>query len=367
MRIGTKVIHAGLAPAVQGEPFLAGVTFAVPYYASGDPSTSRYTYGRDHNPTWTQFEHALSELEGGIAVSFASGMAAVAGVFGTTLRPGDVLVMPSDGYYTARLLADGFFAENGVQIRKAPTADSGLSQLLERVKLLWLESPANPGLDVCDIEGLVDAAHKQDALVAVDNSLPTVLGQNPLELGADFSIASDSKGLTGHSDLILGHVAVRDSVLAQKLLVWREQIGAVPGPMEVWLAHRSLATLEMRLERQCRNALTMAEYLVTRPEVSGVRYPGLPADPSHEIAARQMHYYGPVLSFVLADRTLAEQFLGSCKLVIEATSFGGVHTTAERRARWGGDEIAEGFVRLSAGCEDSQDLVDDIAQALDAI
>jgi len=366
MRIGTKVIHAGLAPAVQGQPFLAGVTFAGPYYAAGDPSTSRYTYGRDHNPTWTQFERALSELERGIAVSFASGMAAVAAVFGTTFRPGDVLVMPSDGYYTARLLADGFFAENGVQIRKAATAGGGFSRLLETAKLLWLESPANPGLDVCDIEGLVEAAHKNDVLVAVDNSLPTVLGQNPLELGADFSVASDTKGLTGHSDLILGHVAVRDSLLAKKLLVWREQIGAVPGPMEVWLAHRSLATLEVRLERQCRNALKIAEYLKTRPEVSGVRYPGLPADPSHEIADRQMRYYGPVVSFVLADRAQAEQFLRSCKLVIEATSFGGVHTTAERRARWGGDDIAEGFIRLSAGCEDSRDLVADIAQALDA-
>ena len=367
MRIGTRVIHAGLGPPVQGEPFLGGVTFAGSYYAAGDPSTSRYTYGRDHNPTWTQFERALSELEGGIAFSFASGMAAVAAVFGTTLRPGDVLVMPSDGYYTARLLANGFFAENGVQVRQARTAGSGLSQLLERAKLLWLESPANPGLDVCDIKRLVEAAHKKDVLVAVDNSLPTVLGQNPLELGADFSVASDTKGLTGHSDLIIGHVAVRDSALAAKLLVWRDQIGAVPGPMEVWLAHRSLATLEMRLERQCRNALTIAKYLSTRSEVSGLRYPGLPSDPSHEIATQQMRYYGSVLSFVLADRALAEQFLRSCKLVIEATSFGGVHTTAERRARWGGDEIAEGFIRLSAGCEDSQDLVDDIAQALDAL
>jgi cystathionine gamma-lyase len=190
-------------------------------------------------------------------------------------------------------------------------------------------------------------------------------GQNPLQLGADFSVSSDTKGLTGHSDLILGHVAVRDSALAEKLLGWREQFGAVPGPMEVWLAHRSLATLEMRVERQCRNALTIAEYLLTRSEASGVRYPGLPTDPSHEIAAHQVHYFGPVLTFVLADRALAERFLRSCELVIEATSFGGVHTTAERRARWGGDEIAEGFIRLSAGCEDSKDLVDDIAQALD--
>jgi len=367
MRIGTRVIHAGHGPAVQGEPFSGGVTFAAPYYASGDPSTSPYTYGRDHNPTWTQFERALSELEGGAAVSFASGMAAVAAVFGTTLRTGDVLVMPSDGYYTARLLANGFFAENGVQVRKAPTAGSGLSELPERAKLLWLETPSNPGLDVCDIEELVKAAHKKDVLVAVDNSLPTVLGQNPLELGADFSVASDAKGLTGHSDLILGHVAVRDASLSKKLLVWREQIGAVPGPMEVWLAHRSLATLEMRMERQCRNALAIAECLLTRSEVNGLRYPGLSNDPSHEIAAKQMRYYGPVLSFVLADRAVAEKFLRSCKLVIEATSFGGVHTTAERRARWGGDDIPPGFIRLSVGCEDSRDLIDDIAQALDAV
>lgn len=367
MKLGTKVIHAGLAPPAQGEPFSAGVTFAGTYHASGETSASPFTYGRYHNPTWTQFERALSELEGSIAISFASGMAAVAAVFGTTLRADDVLVMPSDCYYTARLLADGFFAEIGVQVRKAPTAGDGLSQLLDGAKLLWLETPANPGLDVCDIASLVHAANKKDVLVAVDNTTPTVLGQSPLELGADFSVASDTKVLTGHSDLILGHVAVRDSARAEKLLSWRTQIGAVPGPMEVWLAHRSLATLEMRLERQCRNALTIAEYLMTRSDVTGLRYPGLPNDSSHEIATRQMRYYGSVISFVLADRACAEHFLKSCKLVLEATSFGGVHTTAERRARWGGDEIPEGFIRLSVGCEDSQDIVDDIAQALAAM
>ncbi|MDQ3748071.1 MAG: cystathionine gamma-lyase [Acidobacteriota bacterium] len=367
MKIGTKVIRAGLAQATQGEPFLAGVTFAGTYHASGDTSTSPYTYGRYHNPTWTQFERALSELEGGAAVSFASGMAAVAAVFGTTLRAGDVLVMPSDSYYTARLLADGFFTEIGVKVRKAPIAGDELSQLLDGAKLLWLETPANPGLDVCDIAALVDIAHKQDVPVAVDNTTPTVLGQNPLELGADFSVASDTKVLTGHADLILGHVAVRDAARADKLLSWRTQIGAVPGPMEVWLAHRSLATLEMRVERQCRNAQTIAEYLTTRSEVAGLRYPGLPQDPSHRIAAQQMRFYGQIVSFVLADRACAERFLQSCKLVFEATSFGGVQTTAERRARWGGDEIPEGFIRLSVGCEDGQDLVDDLAQALSAM
>ncbi len=367
MKIGTKIIRAGIAPPVQGKPFLDGVTFAGSYHASGDTTDIPYLYGRYHNPTWTQFELALSDLEGGIAIAFASGMAAVAAVFGTVLRPDDILVMPSDCYYTTRLLADGFFAEMGIEVRKAPTNSNGLSQLLDGAKLLWLETPANPGLDVCDIAALVDSAHKRNVLVAVDNTTPTFLGQNPLELGADYSVASDTKMLTGHADLILGHVAVRDAARAEKLHSWRTQIGAVPGPMEVWLAHRSLATLEMRLEKQCRTAQTIAEYLATRSEVTGLRYPGLPQDPSHETASRQMRFYGQVISFVLADRPCAEHFLQSCKLVIEATSFGSIRTTAERRARWGGDLIPEGFIRFSAGCENSDDLIEDIAQGLNAI
>jgi cystathionine gamma-lyase len=364
MRTRTKVILAGMRRPTQGEPFLAGVTFAASYYAAGEPASSPYTYGRYHNPTWTQFESALSELEGGIALSFASGMAAVAAVFGTTLRTGDVLVMPSDSYYTSRLLADGFFTEIGVQVRKAPTVGNAQGQYLDGARLLWIESPTNPGLDVCDISVLVEAAHAKDVLVAVDNTTPTVLGQSPLELGADFSVASDTKALTGHADLVLGHVAVSDGGWADKLHAWRNQFGAVPGPMEVWLAHRSLATLEMRLERQSNNALKVAQYLSARPEIDGLRYPGLSGDPAHEVARQQMQFFGPVVSFVLADRRRAEQFLNSCKFIIEATSFGSLHTTAERRARWGGDAIPEGFIRLSVGCEDSQDILDDLAQAL---
>jgi cystathionine gamma-lyase len=207
--------------------------------------------------------------------------------------------------------------------------------------------------------------HQAGVLVAVDNTTPTILGQSPLALGADFSVASDTKALTGHSDLILGHVAVRDASWADRLRTWRTQMGAVPGPMEVWLAHRSLATLDVRLERQCHNALRIAQLLRARPEVRSVRYPGLPDDPAHAIASGQMQRFGPVLNFVLTDRGYAERFLATCRLVYEATSFGSVHTTAERRARWGGDAIAEGFIRLSAGCEDADDLLADIAQALE--
>ncbi|HEV8335943.1 MAG TPA: cystathionine gamma-lyase [Candidatus Polarisedimenticolia bacterium] len=365
MRIRTKVVRAGLEAAAPGEPIRPGVTFAGTYHAAGDPSGSPYSYGRYHNPTWTRFEGALGELEGGTALSFASGMAAVAAVLGSTLRPGDILVLPADSYYTSRLLAEGFFGSMGIQVRQAPTAANGQARVLDGAKLLWLESPSNPGLEVCDIAALAEAARRQGALVAVDNTTATLLGQRPLELGADFSVASDSKALTGHADLILGHVAVRDAAWADRLRSWRNQTGAVPGPMEVWLAHRSLATLEMRLERQCRNALIVAEYLSGRRDVTGLRYPGLHGDAAHEVAARQMQYYGPVVSFALADRSRAERFLGSCELVIESTSFGGVHTSAERRARWGGDAIPEGFIRLSVGCEDDRDIVADLAQALD--
>lgn len=365
MRMGTRVTRAGLPPSTQGAPLLPGPTFAGLYHAAGDPASVPYTYGRYHNPTWTYYEQALSELEGGPAVTFASGMAAVAAVFGVVLRPGDVVVLPSDSYYTTRVLADGYFAQMGVQVRLAPTAGNAQQQHLTGARLLWLESPSNPGLEVCDIAVLVAAAHDAGALVAVDNTTPTVLGQQPLALGADFVVASDTKALTGHSDLILGHVATREQTWAERLRTWRTQLGAVPGPMEVWLAHRSLATLDLRLTRQCHNALALATLLASRPDVHGVRYPGLPSDPAYAIATRQMQRFGPVVSFVLADRQHAEAFLSACQLVYEATSFGGLHTTAERRARWGGDAIPEGFIRLSAGCEDTEDLLADLTQALD--
>jgi cystathionine gamma-lyase len=370
MRDATRVILAGMPAVVQGEPLLPGPTFAGTYHFSGEPETSPYTYGRYHNPTWTRFEQALSELEGGPALVFASGMAAITAVFGVTLigehkdGKGNVLVMPSDCYYTARMLAEGYFATLGIEVRMAPTAGNEQMELLEGARLLWLETPSNPGLDVCDLTELIAAAHRHNVLVAVDNTTATVLGQRPLELGADFSVSSDTKSLTGHGDLLLGHVAARDPAWAERLHAFRSVQGAVPGPMEVWLAHRSLATLDMRLERQCKNALEISRLLASRKEVQLVRYPGLTDDPGHAIASRQMKYYGPVVSFVLDSEARAEQFLAACRIVMTATSFGGVHTTAERRARWKGDAIPDGFIRLSAGCEDTQDLLEDISQAL---
>ncbi len=371
MRDATRVILAGMGDAVQGEPLLPGPTFAGTYYFSGEPETSPYTYGRYHNPTWTRFEQALSELEGGPALVFASGMAAITAVFGVTLTGGHekdksrVLVVPADCYYTTRMLAEGYFAALGIEVRMAATAGNAQMELLDGARLLWLETPSNPGLDVCDLAEMIEAAHRHSVLVAVDNTTATVLGQRPLELGADYSVSSDTKSLTGHGDLMLGHVATREQGWVERLHAFRNVQGAIPGPMEVWLAHRSLATLDMRLERQCRNALAIARLLVGRSEVQAVRYPGLPEDPAYDVASRQMKYYGPVVSFVLDGEEKAERFLAACRLVITATSFGGMHTMAERRARWKGDAIPDGFIRLSAGCEDTQDLLEDVGQALD--
>jgi len=371
MREATKVIRSTLSKPVAGEPLHPGPVFAAPYYAPGDPSTIPYTYARSHNPTWTHLEIAIAQMESGedyraSALVFASGMAACTAVFGAVLRPGDSVVLPSNAYFAARVLAQEYFAKMGVKVRLAPTANNAQAEQLQGAKLLWIETPSNPTMDVCDIALLCEAAHRAGALVAVDNTTPTPLGQLPLALGADFSVASDTKAMTGHSDILVGHVAVRDLELRQKIDQWRTLTGGVLGPMEAWLALRSIATLPLRLERACKNAQRIAEYLLTRPEVEQVLYPGLPSHPGHDIARRQMHRFGPVLSFVLRDRTAAESFMQKSQLLSNATSFGGVTSSAERRARWGGDQIAEGFIRLSAGCEDIEDLLEDISQALDA-
>ncbi len=293
---GTLAVGAGRPPAERHAPSLPGPVFAGHYHLPGD-ADGPYTYGRDQNPTWTQLERALAELESADpsveAVTFSSGMAAVSAVLFAHVRAGDVVVLPSDAYQVTRRLRERL-ESYGARVRLAPTAGDGQLAALDGARLVWLETPSNPGLDVCDIRRLATAAHAANALVAVDNTLATPLGQRPLDLGADFSVASDTKALTGHGDLVLGHVAVRDAGLAAETRLWRKTVGAVPGPMEAWLAHRSLATLHLRLDRQAANALALADALAARPEVRGLRFPGRPGDPGHEVAARQMRQFGCV-------------------------------------------------------------------------
>ncbi|MFJ9666532.1 cystathionine gamma-lyase [Streptomyces sp. NPDC101219] len=365
---GTRAVRAGLPEPAKYEPTLPGPVFAAHFHLPGDP-TGPYTYGRDENPTWTRLERAIGELEAPEqndveTLVFASGMAAISAVLFSQLGAGDVVVLPDDGYQ-ALPLARAQLETYGIDVRTAPTGGDAQLDALDGAKLLWIESPSNPGLDVCDIRRLAEEAHARGALVAVDNTLATPLGQRPLELGADFAVASGTKQLTGHGDVLLGYVTGRDAAAMAAVRRWRKITGAIPGPMEAWLAHRSIATLQLRVERQNATALTLAGALRERSEVTGLRYPGLPDDPSYAVASRQMRGFGCVVSFTLPTRARAERFLDALRLVDGATSFGGVRSTAERRGRWGGDAVPEGFIRFSVGAEDADDLVADVLHALD--
>ena len=363
----TRAVHAGLPPPAQGEPLLPGPVLAAPFHLRGPVDSAPYGYGRDANPTWTHLEHALGELDGGEAVAFASGMAAVSAVLLSLLRPGDVLVAAGDGYPGVRRVAGERAAPSGVEVRFVPTDTEAVVAATPGARLVWVETPSNPRLDVCDIAAVAAAARAAGALLAVDNTVATPLGQRPLDLGADLAVLSATKTLAGHSDVLLGAVTTRDPGLGVELRGWRSQTGAVPGPFEAWLVHRSLATLALRLERSSANALALAEAVAAHPAVREVRHPGLPGDPSHPIAARQMNKFGCLVGMTLDGGERAQAWLAASRLVAEATSFGGVHATAERRARWGTDSVPEGFIRISAGCEDLADLVSDALQALDAV
>ncbi len=359
---GTRVVKAGLPEARQGEPFLPGPVFAAPFHLSGDPDSSPASYTRYGNPTWEAYERAVGSLEDAEAVLFSSGMAAAVALMLTELRPGSVLAIDSSCYLGVRRFAETTLAAIGVEVRQAVPA--GLAAAAEGAAVLWLETPSNPKLEVYDIAALAAVADAQGALTVVDNTTAGALLQQPLDLGAGAVLTSATKQMAGHSDLLLGYVTTRDTERGRRLRDWRRDAGPLAGPFEAWLAHRSLATLGVRLERACANAGALAELIASRGDVP-VAYPGLPSDRGHEIARRQMSGFGGVVSFDLETEGRAERFFAAAQLITQATSFGGVHTTAERRARWGGDDVSEGFVRLSAGIEDTADLTADVERALD--
>ncbi len=362
-KLGTRVVHAGLPEAQQGAPFNHGPSFASTFHLSGDTENAHFQYGRFSNPTWEALEGALAELEGGDCVIFPSGMAAIASILSSLTKSGDKVVLTGDGYFATRAYAIEFLQTNGLELCFVNTLDLQ-SFDYQGVNLVLIETPSNPLLDIVDIQALASKVHEAGALLAIDNTTSTVLGQQPLSLGADISMSADTKALNGHSDVVFGHVASLDPEISNRIRLWRKLAGNIPGPMETWLVHRGLATLDVRLERMCNNALKLAELLEQHPSVKWVRYPGLTSDPSHAIASKQMHYFGFIISFDLGNQRKADKFLET-ELIFEATSFGGVHTMAERRARWGTDDVPAGMIRLSVGCERSSDILAAIEQSLD--
>ena len=346
----THLRRAGLA---KGDPVSLPITLASIYHLPGDPA-GYAQYGRFDNPTWSALEKLLAHIEDAEALAFPSGMAAIAAVLFSQLQTGDRILLPSDGYYTTRLLADRFLKRMGIGVETRPTAsylDGGFSGF----RLVLVESPSNPGLDICDIAAVASAAHTEGAMVVADNTTMTPYGQRPLDLGADVVVAADTKAPNGHSDTLFGHVASRDAEMMAGVAEWRKLAGPIPGPFEAWLVHRGLETLEVRFDRMCGSAELIARRLAEHPAVGAVRYPGLPDDPAHNLARMQMERFGFLVGLTLESEAAAETFIDGCALIQPATSFGGVHTSAERRARWG-DAVPAGYVRLSVGCEPADEL-----------
>lgn len=338
-------------------PIMASTTFHLP----GDPDGSHF-YGRNGNPTVECVEAEIGLLEAAETVLFPSGMAAIAAVFHTLLRPGDKVLVHADGYYNVRSLLEEHFVPRGIEVETCPTA--GMDQAdMSGCRLVMIETPSNPSLDVCDIAAVADRAMSAGAFLVADNTTATPLCQQPLDFGADMVVMSDTKAMAGHSDVLCGHVSSRHTALINQVRTYRRLGGAIVSPFDAYLLHRGLETLELRVSRANQNALQVAKCLSGHPAVSAVRYPGLPQDASHDIALRQMRGFGPIVSFTLKDRETAENFITNNELIVPATSFGGVHTSAECRIRWG-DQVADGFVRLACGIEPTEDLVISVENAL---
>ena len=299
-----------------------------------DQASGTDFYARADNPTWRELESAIGTLDGGPCTVFGSGMAAIAAVLRACTTTERGVLMPSDGYYVARVLADEELAPLGIDVRTCATAGDWTDALAEGPTpgLVLLETPSNPGLEVCDVAAIASAAHAAGALLAVDNTTATPLGQRPLDLGADIVLASDTKALAGHGDVLLGHVSTSDPVLAERLRAARTRGGAVPGPLEAWLALRGLGTLDLRLHRQAANARALAVAVREHPVAGDVRWPGLVDDPSYRLASAQMRRWNGILRFTLPSEHAVGEFLSATSMVDSATSFGSLRTSADRRA-----------------------------------
>lgn len=358
----TRSLKAVDSQAIPGQPVAPQPVLASTYHLSGDESGSVDNYGRDSNPTWRQLESALAGLEGAAgALVFGSGMAAIAAVLRTLATPGSTVVIPADGYYEVRRYAREDLAPAGVSVVEASSAQ--IYDAAAGADVVLAETPTNPALDVVDLHRLATICRGRGARLVVDNTVATPLGQQPLSLGADAVVASATKALSGHSDLLAGYVAADQPELLAAVRRHRQSAGAILGGFEAWLLLRSMGTAGLRFERQCQNARAVATMLARHPAVRAVRYPGLADDPAHPVAMAQMRRFGALVSVELADAAAVHALVDRSELLIASTSFGGLHTSVDRRARWG-DPVPDGFARISLGIEDTDDLLTDIERAL---
>ena len=348
------MLHARARALRPGDSVAEPLTPTSIFHLPDEPAPER-VYGRIGNPTVTAVEDRLAVLENAPAVLFSSGMAAYTAAILATAKAGDTALLLSDGYYAARNLMDEILTGFGVVSKTCPTAEIDTVSL-DGVRLVIVETPTNPHLDVIDIAALAARCRAAGCLLAVDNTVCTALTQQPLDLGADLVIVSDTKSMAGHSDLLLGHVASRDPVLMEKVVQARTLAGAIASPFDAWLLLRGMETLELRLARMGETAARVAEMLKGDAAARAVRYPGLADDPAFGIARRQMTHPGFLIGATFEDKAAADRFISASRAFVPATSFGGLHSSADRRARWG-DAVPEGFLRLSIGVEPGDELL----------
>jgi cystathionine gamma-synthase len=352
---------AGISPSIQ---------LSSTFVHAGDPTNPDdgvYSYGRSGSPGFTELERAIADLEhGSDAVVFNAGISAAIAALAEG-SSGTAVVLPYDAYYGIRARASELLPMRGIEVRLVDQSNlDDVREALVGASLFWTETPTNPLLAIADLEVIGDLCEKQSIPWFCDNTFATPISQNPLDYGAAGSMHSVTKYISGHSDLLLGAVAVKDPALAKRLRGRRGDVGTQPDGFTCWLARRGSQTLAVRFQRQCENAMELAKRLEVHPAVEHVFYPGLPAHPGHDIAKKQMRgYFGAMLSFIAkGGQDAAQRVVDRCEIFVPATSLGGVESLIERRARWTAESAHPALLRLSIGIEDVNDLWGDLENAL---
>lgn len=361
----TIAITFGRPAAAPDAPLNAPLSLNATLHAGG-----LVGYGRHGNETWSALESAIAALEAGPTLIFSSGLAAISAVF-SLLPIGSVVTASNQGYSGVMALLQHLESSGKMEVRYVNVSKTDeVVAALPGTALLWLESPTNPSLEIADLPHLIQTAKLMGVGVAVDNTFATPLLQQPLTMGADIVAHSVTKYLAGHSDVIMGSLSTNDSVLFSRLETARKLGGAVAGPFEAWLALRGLRTFPIRFEKAQFNAGELAMRLQNHPKVEKVNYPGLITDPHHERAKSFMKGFGAILSFTIkGDAESAERVCESSKVIMHATSLGGVESLWERRRRWASESssVPESLIRLSVGCENIEDLWADIQLSLSKV
>ena len=377
-KFGTKAIHAGVQPDPSTGAIMTPIFQTSTYVQEGIGKHKGFEYSRTGNPTRQALEKALAELENGrFGLCFASGLSAIDAV-AKQLNPGDEVICTSDLYGGTYRLFTKIFARFGLKFHFTgmESVDKVAAYVNEKTRLIWIETPTNPMLNIIDIRGLASLAKKHNALLAVDNTFATPYLQRPLDLGADIVMHSVTKYLGGHSDVIMGALVCNDETLAEQLYFTQNASGAVPGPMDSFLVLRGLKTLHVRMQRHGENAEKIVAFLQAHPKVKRIYWPGIPEHPNHDLAKQQMDGFGGMLSFTLASGSFeeAQRIVEKVEIFSLAESLGGVESLIghpasmthasipkEEREKTG---VVDSLIRLSVGIEDAEDLIEDLQQAL---